>query len=181
MIQYFCLKCLSAIGIKSELDSALSESALSFTTIKHWVTEFKQGLTSCQSEPCSGRPNEVTTSEVVKRIHKAILDDSRLKVRELAVSKKYSASYITWKFGHEKVVWKMVVAFSHTRTKTVPWRCLNWVFSKVLQQQSRIFAPFHNHGCIISHPRKKTVKTMDSKDALSEGKIMASVFGMTVG
>ncbi|EFN78432.1 hypothetical protein EAI_13701, partial [Harpegnathos saltator] len=53
------------------------ESAPSFTTVKYWVAEFKRGRTS-------GRPNEVTTPEMVKKIHKMVLDDRRLKVRELA-------------------------------------------------------------------------------------------------
>ena len=37
-----------------------------------------------QDKHRSGRPNEVTTTEMVKKIHKMVLDDRRLKVRELA-------------------------------------------------------------------------------------------------
>ena len=84
VIQYFYLKGLSPTSIKTELDSTLGESAPSFTTVKYWVAEFKRGRTSCQDEHRSGRPNEVTTPEMVKKIHKAVLDDRRLKVRELA-------------------------------------------------------------------------------------------------
>ena len=83
MIQYFHLKGLSSTNIKAELDSTLGESAPSFTTIKYWVAECKRGRTSCQGEHRSGRLNEVTTTEMVK-IHKMVLDDRRLKVRELA-------------------------------------------------------------------------------------------------
>ena len=67
----------------AELDSTLGESAASFTTIKYWVTEFKRGRTRCQGEHCSYQPNEVTTTEMVKKILKIVLDDRRLKVREL--------------------------------------------------------------------------------------------------
>jgi histone-lysine N-methyltransferase SETMAR len=84
VFQYFHLKGLSPTNIKAELDSTLGESAPSFTTIKYWVAEFKRGRTSCQDEHRSGRPMEVTTPEMVKKIHKMILDDRRLKVRELA-------------------------------------------------------------------------------------------------
>ena len=84
VVQYFYLKGLSPTNIKAEMDSTLGESAPSFTTVKYWVAEFKRGRTSCQDEHRSGRPNEVTTSEMVKKIHKAVLDDRRLKVRELA-------------------------------------------------------------------------------------------------
>ncbi|GFV09790.1 mariner Mos1 transposase [Trichonephila clavipes] len=39
--------------------------------------------TSCKDEHSSGRPNEGTTLEMVKKIHKAVLDDRRQKVHEL--------------------------------------------------------------------------------------------------
>lgn len=84
VIQYFHLKGLSPTNIKAELDSTLGESAPSFTTVKYWVAEFKRGRTSCQDEHRSGRPNEVTMPEMVKKIHKMALDDRRLKVRKPA-------------------------------------------------------------------------------------------------
>ena len=84
LIQYFHLEGLSPIKIKAELDSTLGESAPSFTTIKYLVAKFKLGRTSCQDEHCSGRLNEVTTIEIVRKIHKMVLDERRLKVRELA-------------------------------------------------------------------------------------------------
>ncbi|XP_036336110.1 histone-lysine N-methyltransferase SETMAR-like [Rhagoletis pomonella] len=82
--QYLYLKGLSPSNKKAEIDSTLGESALSFTTVKYWVAQFKRGPTSCQDEHRSGRPNEVTTPEMVKKIHKAVMDDRRLKVREVA-------------------------------------------------------------------------------------------------
>lgn len=84
VIQYFHLKGLTTTNIQAELDSTLGESAPSSTTVKYWVAEFKRGRTSCQDEHRSGRPNEVTTSEMVKKIHKIVLYDRRLKLRELA-------------------------------------------------------------------------------------------------
>ena len=84
MIQYFYLTALSPTNKKTELDSTLGESAPSFTIIKYWVAEFKRGRTSCQGEYRSGRPNEVTTREMVKQYGKKVLDDRPLKVLELA-------------------------------------------------------------------------------------------------
>lgn len=83
MIRYFHLKGLGPTNIKAELDSTLEESASSFTTIKYWVAKFKRGRANCQDEHRSGRPNEVTTPEMVKKTHKMVLDDPRLKMREL--------------------------------------------------------------------------------------------------
>ena len=74
VIQYFHLKGLSPTSIKAELDSTLRESAPQFTTIKYWVSEFKRGRTSSQDEYGSGRPNKVTMTEMVKKIHKMVLD-----------------------------------------------------------------------------------------------------------
>ena len=84
VIQYFHLRGLSLTNIKAELDSILGESSPSFTTLKYWMAEFKRGRTICQDDHRSGRPNEVTTTEMVKKINKMVLDDRRLKMRELA-------------------------------------------------------------------------------------------------
>ena len=63
------------------------------------MAEFKRGRTSCKDEHRSGRSNEVTTPKKVKKIHKMILDDRRLKVRELAdmlgISKSVVHSILT--------------------------------------------------------------------------------------
>lgn len=84
VIQYFYLKGVSPTNIKDKLNSTLDESASSFSTVKYWVAEFQQGCTSLQNEDRSGRPNEVTTPETVKKIQQAVLGDHRLKVRGIA-------------------------------------------------------------------------------------------------
>ena len=83
VVQYFHLKGLISTNIKAALDSTLGESARSFTTRNYYAAEFKRGRTSCQDEHRSGRPNEMTTTEMVKKIHKMVLDYRRIKVREL--------------------------------------------------------------------------------------------------
>ena len=123
VIQYFHLKGLSPTNTETELDSTLGESAPSFTTIKYWVKKFKRSRTSCQDEHRSGRPNEVTTTEMVKKIHKMVLDDRRLKV--------HKTSHINSKFGHEKAVRKMGAVFTHSGTETASLRCFNQVFGDV--------------------------------------------------
>ena len=80
------MKGLNPTNIKPKLDYIPGKSTPSSTTTKYWVTKYTQDHT------CQDGPNEVTTPEMVKKIHKASLDESRLKVHELAdtwgISKK---------------------------------------------------------------------------------------------
>ena len=83
VIQYYHLKGFSQTNIEVELDSSPRASAPSFIRIMYWVAESKRGRMSCQDEHCSVRPNKVITTQMVKKVHKMVLDDRRLKVREL--------------------------------------------------------------------------------------------------
>ena len=107
VIQYLHLKGLSPTNIKAELDSTLGGSAPSFTTIKYWAAEFKQGRRSYQNEHRSERPNDVTTSGMVQKIHKRVLDDLPRKVREIAdmlgISKTGVHRIFTENFGMKKL------------------------------------------------------------------------------
>ena len=48
------------------------------------MAEFERSHAICQDKHRSGRPNEVTTTEMVKSIQNMVLDDRRIKVREPA-------------------------------------------------------------------------------------------------
>ena len=48
------------------------------------MAEFRQDHTTCQDQYRSDRPNEVTTSKIVKKIRKMVLNDRRQKMSELA-------------------------------------------------------------------------------------------------
>ena len=98
VIQYFHL------NIKTKLGFTLGESALSLTTIKYWMAGFKRGRTSCQDEHRSGRLNEVTTTEMVKKTHKLVLDDRRLKVRKMGAAFAHNAIMF------QSSVWQCLIA-----------------------------------------------------------------------
>lgn len=70
--------------IKNELDSTLEDSSPSLSTVKKWAAVFKRGRSSIYDDERSGRPKSATTKEIIEKIHNAVLNDGRVKVRELA-------------------------------------------------------------------------------------------------
>lgn len=66
------------------LQKCYPTSAPSRTTVYRWFSEFKMGRTSTEDAPRSGRPIEATNSEIVKQVHRIVLDDRKVKLRELA-------------------------------------------------------------------------------------------------
>jgi len=48
------------------------------------VAQFKRGDFSTCVAPCPGRPNTVTTPEIIDQIHELILEDSRISVKSKA-------------------------------------------------------------------------------------------------
>ena len=72
-------------------------SAPSRTTVYRWFSEFKMGRTSTEDAPRSGRPKEATNAEIVKQVHRIVLSDRKVKLRELAEAvgiSKERAGYI---------------------------------------------------------------------------------------
>lgn len=193
VIQYFHLKGLSPTNIKAELDSTLGESAPSFTTVKYWVAEFKRGRTSCQDEHRSGRPNEVTTPEMVKKIHKMVLDDRRLKVRELAdmvgISKSAVHRILTENLDMRKLcarwVPRLLTMEQKQRREDVSIECLAMFHSNKAEFLRRFITMdetwVHHFTPETKEQSKQWTERGESapkkaKTVPSAGKVMASVF-----
>ncbi|GFW87159.1 histone-lysine N-methyltransferase SETMAR [Trichonephila clavipes] len=84
VIKYLFLKGNTPMQIKDGLNSVYGDSALSFTTVKFWAAEFKRGRKSLGDDKRSGRPNTASTDENTAKVHQMVLDDHRIKVREIA-------------------------------------------------------------------------------------------------
>ncbi|KAG5346710.1 GVQW3 protein, partial [Acromyrmex charruanus] len=55
------------------------------TTVRYWSNEFKRGCSSVlDDEELPGRPADVVTEEIVKKVHDMIFADRRMKVHEVA-------------------------------------------------------------------------------------------------
>ena len=51
-----------------------------------WAAEFNYGRDWIEDDPRYGRPVEVVTDEVCDAVEKLVMDDRRIKVREIAVA-----------------------------------------------------------------------------------------------
>ena len=60
------------------------DSATSYGMVQKWFTEFFCGLTSTENRPSPGRLNEITTPETINKILDIVLNDPKVKVREIA-------------------------------------------------------------------------------------------------
>ncbi|EFN88747.1 Putative uncharacterized protein FLJ37770, partial [Harpegnathos saltator] len=71
--------------------------------------EFKRGRTSTKDEHRSGRPVEVTTPEMIDKIHDMVLSDRRIKVREIVEATSISQGTV-FSILHEKLGVKKISA-----------------------------------------------------------------------
>lgn len=84
VIKHFHLKKWTAAQIKAELNEVHGNSAPALKTIYFWINEFKCGRICTEDEARSGRPVEVTTLDIVEKIHGMVMENRRMKVREIA-------------------------------------------------------------------------------------------------
>jgi histone-lysine N-methyltransferase SETMAR len=84
VIKFFVNGGLTPNEIYSNCIKVYGDSSPSFSTIKKWAAEFKRGRTSLEGDPREGRPKSATTPEIIEQVHDMILDERRMKVREIA-------------------------------------------------------------------------------------------------
>ena len=90
--------------------------------VEKWIGEFKRGRKSTNDAERSGRPKNVTISGIIGKIHDIVLDDLKVKVRELAETGGISNGSVV-KILHEdldmsKLTAKWVFLFANNRSKT---------------------------------------------------------------
>ena len=68
---------------KVKLDKYYSDPASSYEMVQKWFTEFRCVRTSTETIPSPGRLNETTTPEMINKIRDIVLNDPKVKVREL--------------------------------------------------------------------------------------------------
>ena len=79
--------------------------------VHKWFTEFRCGRISTSDAEWPGRPKVVTTQEMIDEIHDIVLNDRRLKVREISETINISVGR----------VWYILHAFLGMRKLSVRW------------------------------------------------------------
>jgi len=82
--QNFFLQGKAPKEIHAILTETLGEHATSYAAVKNWVTQFKRGDFSTCVVPRPGRPETVTTPEIIDQIHELILEDHRISAKSIA-------------------------------------------------------------------------------------------------
>jgi hypothetical protein len=59
---------------KIDLGEVHGDSAVALGTIYFWINEFNGGRICIQDEAGSGRPDEVTTMDIIEKIHGIIME-----------------------------------------------------------------------------------------------------------
>lgn len=70
--------------IKQRLDAVYGHSSPSYSTVKEWAKQFRLGRESIEDELRPGRPSEAITDENIKFLEKIVLEDRRVKTKELS-------------------------------------------------------------------------------------------------
>jgi transposase len=84
VIKFFVKEGLTQNEIYSKFMKVYGDSSPSFLTIMKWTAEFKRGRTSIEDDLREGRPKSATTPEIIEHVLDVLLDDWRVKVREIA-------------------------------------------------------------------------------------------------
>jgi [histone H3]-lysine36 N-dimethyltransferase SETMAR len=134
VIKFLHLKGNTPAQIKAELDAVYGDSSPSFATVKRWVAEFKCGRTSLADDERSGRPITATTSDNIEKVHQMVLNDHRIKVREISealnISKERVCHILTEELGMRKLTTRWV-----PRLLTVDQKCIRMNISKALLER----------------------------------------------
>jgi histone-lysine N-methyltransferase SETMAR len=70
--------------IHEEMLAVYHDGCPSYDVVKHWCRQFKCGRLSIHDEPRSGRPSTSCDDDMIQKVEKMILEDRRIKVKNIA-------------------------------------------------------------------------------------------------
>ncbi|XP_046976469.1 histone-lysine N-methyltransferase SETMAR-like [Vanessa cardui] len=84
VIKFLTIEGRTPSEIKQRLDAVYGQSSPSYSTVKEWAKQFRLGRQSIEDEPRPGRPSKAITDENIQFVEEKVLEDRRLKTKELA-------------------------------------------------------------------------------------------------
>ncbi|XP_072142113.1 protein GVQW3-like [Dermacentor andersoni] len=87
--QHYCIKFCHKLGDSQvetirKIRTAFGDDTMSSTQINEWYNRFKDGSTSVESEPRSGRPSTCRNDQVIAEVNAVVMRDRRVTIREIA-------------------------------------------------------------------------------------------------
>ncbi|XP_072144220.1 protein GVQW3-like [Dermacentor andersoni] len=87
--QSYCVKFCQKLGDSQmetirKIQTAFDDDAMGSTQIKEWYNRFKDGRTSVESEPRSGRPSTCRNDQVIAEMNAVVMRDRHVTIREIA-------------------------------------------------------------------------------------------------
>ena len=171
LIKHYFLRGKSIKETEKKLAKYYKESAVSHGMVRKWFTEFRCGRIGTSDAERLGHPKEVTSQEIIDKIHDIVVNDRRLKVHEINETVYISVGRV-WHVLHE---------------------CLG--MRKLLQDACRVCSQPITSGLVwlrlsnvwacVRNKNKKSVKNVDwawricavkAKMVPSAGKVMATIF-----
>ncbi|CAK9796741.1 Mariner Mos1 transposase [Anthophora quadrimaculata] len=85
---------LTSAQIKNRLDGVYSDSFPPYLTVKKLVKLFKLGQETLRNDPRPNRPAKAISSESIDLVEPKLLNDRRLKTKEIAVKLQHSKTTV---------------------------------------------------------------------------------------
>jgi len=87
--QHICIKFWFKIGKTATekyqlLQQTYGEDVMRITQVFDWFRRFKEGRTSVESDPRTGRPSTSRNEEMIAKVRTTVRNNRRLRVREIA-------------------------------------------------------------------------------------------------
>ena len=83
LIKHYFLRGKTLSETKAKLYKYNSDSAPLYGMVQNWFPEFRCGRKSTETIPSSVRPNEITTPEMIDKIHDIVLNDPKVEACEI--------------------------------------------------------------------------------------------------
>ena len=96
VIQYIHIKGLIPKKIHEDMVATLRDAAPSYSMVKKWAADFKQGRDSLEDDPCQGKTATVPSQEIFYIMYDMLLTDWPLKFyydRFVHLPRMYSCCY----------------------------------------------------------------------------------------